>query len=62
MSAIVVWFSVVVGVGFALAYVFSPRIKTAIEYPKYVFQKQLQQYDSQQSEQDSSAESSNETE
>lgn len=62
MSAIVVWLSLVLGVGFALAYFLIPRLRREIESPKYVFQKQLQQYHTQQSKQAFLKESSNESE
>jgi uncharacterized membrane protein YciS (DUF1049 family) len=60
MSSIVVWLSVVFGVGFTLAYVLIPRLKREVEAPKYIFQKQLQRYDSQAGEHAFSKESRNE--
>jgi uncharacterized membrane protein YciS (DUF1049 family) len=60
MSSLVVWLSLLFGLGFTLAYVLIPRLKKEIEAPKYIFQKQLQRYDTQLGEQAFSKESRNE--
>lgn len=60
MSALVVWFSLLSGLGFALAYMLIPRLKREIEAPKTIFQQQLQRYDAQLSERPVSKEKMNE--
>jgi len=60
MSALVVWPTLILGLGFALAYFLFPRLKSQIESPKYMFQEQLKRYDTQQAKRTMSKENANE--
>lgn len=57
MSALIVWITVAVGVGFTLGYLLKPQLRQQIEAPKNLFQKQLQRYDVQLRDQSGSKES-----
>lgn len=45
ITAIIVWGSILAAVAFSVAYLLSPRLRSQVEQPKYLFQQQVQNFD-----------------
>lgn len=45
ITSIIVWGSLLAAGGFCVAYLLSPRLRAQVEQPKYLLQRQLQNFD-----------------